>query len=190
MTTIIYRDLPLTDFTFNLNGTLESFIIDNLHLKNNFLDFDGKIIAKKIFNDFKKEFNLKTDSLILDLRKLKTFSFLSKNFRNQIPNISKLRLNGNTSFNNNFVEFKINSKNDWGQINSFGNIELNKINKNNPIKYLKIASDIEEIDLSIFNSKRNVFLNGKFNLEGKFLDKDKPKYIGISKMEYFIQKNF
>ena len=75
-----FRDLPSTDFTFNLNGTLESFIIDNLHLKNNFLDFDGKIIAKKIFNDFKKEFNLKTDSLILDLSKLKTFSFLSKNF--------------------------------------------------------------------------------------------------------------
>ena len=73
-----FRDLPLTDFTFNLNGTLESFIIDNLHLKNNFLDFDGKIIAKKIFNDFKKEFNLKTDSLILDLRKLKTFSFYRK----------------------------------------------------------------------------------------------------------------
>ena len=185
-----YRDLPLTDFTFNLNGTLESFIIDNLHLKNNFLDFDGKIIAKKIFNDFKKEFNLKTDSLILDLRKLKTFSFLSKNFRNQIPNISKLRLNGNTSLNNNFVEFKINSKNDWGQINSFGNIELNKINKKNPIKYLKIASDIEEIDLSIFNSKRNVFLYGKFNLEGKFFDKDKPEVYWDLENGIFYSKEF
>ena len=185
-----YRDLPLTDFTFNLNGTLESFIIDNLHLKNNFLDFDGKIIAKKIFNDFKKEFNLKTDSLILDLSKLKTFSFLSKNFINQIPNISKLRLNGNTSFNNNFVEFKINSKNDWGQISSFGNIELNKINKNNPIKYLKIASDIEEIDLSIFNSKRNVFLNGKFNLEGKFFDKDKPEVYWDLENGIFYSKEF
>ena len=49
-----YRDLPLTDFTFNLNGTLESFIIDNLHLKNNFLDFDGKIIVKKYLMILKK----------------------------------------------------------------------------------------------------------------------------------------
>ena len=53
-----YRDLPLTDFTFNLNGTIDSFIVENLHLKNIFLDFDGKIIGKKIFNDINKEFNL------------------------------------------------------------------------------------------------------------------------------------
>ena len=185
-----YRDLPLTDFTFNLNGTLESFIVENLHLKNIFLDFDGKIIAKKIFNDLNKEFNLETNSLTLDLRKLKTFSFLSKNLRDQIPNISKLILNGNTSFNNNFFEFKINSNNDWGQINSFGNIELKNFNKNNQIKSFKIASDLEEIDLSIFNSKRSVFLSGKFRVEGKNLDKNEPKVYWDFENGIFYSKDF
>ena len=170
-----FQDIPLTNLNFNLNGTLESFTVNNFRLTNTFLDFEGKLIAKKILSEFNKELSLKTDSLSLDLRKLKNFSFISTSLKNQIPNISKLRLNGNTILNNNFLEFKFNSNNEWGQINSYGNIELKNFNEKKLIKSLKISSDLEEMDLSVINIKRNLFLDGKFRVEEDFSDKDKSK---------------
>ena len=170
-----FQDIPLTDLTFNLDGTLEDFRINDLNFTNTFLTFTGKGSAEKIFNDSNEKFNITTDSLTLDIQKLKTFSFLSTKFKKLIPKMSKLRLNGNTIFNKNFITFNFNSINDWGLINTFGNFELENDSKKNLIKSLKINSDLKKIDLSNFFNTKKFLLDGKFQLQGNFLNKKEPK---------------
>jgi hypothetical protein len=171
------KNIPTLEASFKAQGKLQEIELTPLVLSHPYLNFDGSLTVKNVFDTQSPEWKLTLDLLQIDTRIMNSLTIIPNPVKDQLTRVSNLKLNGVTSINSDSIQFDLKTNNSWGKIYINGSLGKGVLDQSKSEKWFTVNALITDLSLSPWVAK-NLGMNfgGTLQAQGDFSEKQNPQF--------------